>query len=70
MLLYANGTNFSQLNNPPGSSSVQWLVNATQTKPTELQISKAEAAKGGSFVNSERCPKRARVRRRVRPAAV
>ena len=43
------GTNFSQLNNPPSNGAVQWLVNATQTKPTELQISKAEAAKGGSF---------------------
>lgn len=49
VLFYANGSNFSQLNNPPGGGPVQWLVNATQTKPPELQISKAEAGKGGSF---------------------
>ena len=49
VIMHGDGTNFSQLNNPPSNSAVQWLVNATQTKPTELQISKAEAAKGGSF---------------------
>ena len=49
VIMHGDGTNFSQLSNPPSNSSVQWLVNATQTKPTELQISKAEAAKGGSF---------------------
>ena len=49
VIMRGDGTNFSQLNNPPSGGPVQWLVNATQTKPTELQISKAEAAKGGSF---------------------
>lgn len=49
VIMHGNGTNFGPLNNPPGSSSVQWLVNATQTKPAELQLSKAEATKGGSF---------------------
>ena len=49
VIMHGNGSNFSALNNPPGSSSVQWLVNATQMKPAELQLSKAEAAKGGSF---------------------
>lgn len=49
VLMQGKGTNFSQLGNLPGSIAVQWLVNATQTKPAELQISKAEAARGGSF---------------------
>ena len=49
VILHGNGSNFGALNNPPGSSSVQWLVNATQTKSPELQLSKAEAAKSGAF---------------------
>lgn len=49
VLMHGSGSNFSQLNNPPGGSSVQWLVSATQSKPAELQLSKAEAAKGGAF---------------------
>ena len=49
VILHGNGTNFGSLNNPPGNSSAQWLVNATQTKAPELQLSKAEAGKSGSF---------------------
>ena len=49
VLYYANGSNFSGLNSLPGSSSVQWLMNATQTKSNELQLSKAEAGRGGGF---------------------
>jgi hypothetical protein len=45
VLIHSNGTNFSQLNNAPNNGAVQWLVNATVTKSTELQISREEAAK-------------------------
>jgi hypothetical protein len=49
VLLHSNGSNFSQLNNAPNDGAVQWLKDATEKKSSELQISREEAAKAGSF---------------------
>lgn len=43
--LHTNGSNFSRLSSAPNNSSVQSLVSATVNKSSELQISRAEAAK-------------------------
>ncbi|HMJ05579.1 MAG TPA: hypothetical protein VK474_04925 [Chthoniobacterales bacterium] len=43
--LHSNGSNFSRLASAPSNSAVQSLATATVGKSTELQISKAEAAR-------------------------
>lgn len=45
ILLHNSGSNFSRLSQAPNNSVVQALVSATTSKSSELQISKAEAAK-------------------------
>lgn len=45
VLLHVNGSNFSKLSQAPNNSAVQALVGATISKSSELQISRAEAAK-------------------------
>ncbi|MDQ2919538.1 MAG: hypothetical protein M3R10_06640, partial [Verrucomicrobiota bacterium] len=49
VMLHSNGSNYSQLSHLPGNGSVQWLMDATEKKSNELQISREEAAKSGPF---------------------
>jgi hypothetical protein len=49
VMLHSNGANFSQLSHLPNDGSVQWLMDATEKKSTDLQISREEAAKSGPF---------------------
>lgn len=45
IVLHANGSDFSKLQQAPDNGAVRALVTATTSKSTELQISQAEAAK-------------------------
>lgn len=45
IILHANGSDFSQLQKAPDNGAVRALVAATASKSTDLQISRAEAAK-------------------------
>ncbi len=45
VLLHSGGSNFSKLSQAPNNSVVQALVSATASKSSDLQISKAEAAR-------------------------
>lgn len=49
VITQVNGTNFSAVNNLPNNNAVQWLKTATESKSTDLQISREEAAKAAPF---------------------
>src|SRR5215213_4903164 len=49
VFLHNDGLNFSALKSPPENPALQWLTAATESKPPELQISRAEAAKKTPF---------------------